>query len=354
MGVDKQAVTEARKKARKAASDRIKQAQQWSPESLAEAVCAGNRDALAQAITWVESAAPDHQRRIESLLSHLPQPGNSLRVGLTGIPGVGKSTFIERFGIDALAQGRRVAVLAVDPTSQRTGGSLLGDKTRMQQLSMHPDAFVRPSAAASTLGGVARATAEAIHLCEAAGYDLILVETVGVGQSEVTVRDMVDVFLLLLIGGAGDEVQGIKRGVVEMADLVVVHKADGDREAACRSTKGAYQQALHLLPTPPSGASPEVLLTSSLTGKGHDSVWTQLHSLVDQWKASGWWEAQRRNQRLEAMERHARELLLEAHLNAKASLWQSLKDAVENQSLNAYSAARRWVLGESNDQGPTS
>jgi LAO/AO transport system kinase len=351
MPQDKQSLNSARDKARLEATARIQQAHQWKPEDLAREVMAGNREALAQAITWVESSNPSHQNRIEALLSALPQQTNSLRLGITGIPGAGKSTFIERFGMDAIAQGHRVAVLAVDPTSQRTGGSLLGDKTRMQTLSMQPEAFVRPSAAASTLGGVARATAEAIHLCEAAGYDLIVVETVGVGQSEVAVRAMVDAFVLLLIGGAGDDVQGIKRGVVEMADMVVVHKADGNRVADCRATLGAYQQALHLLPTPPSGQDPEVFMASSLTGEGHDQIWSTLKRTVEAWKTSGWWQSQREVQRLEAMERHAKELLIEAHMSQAEGLWKGLQSQVRENSVSAYSAARTWIRGASN---PTS
>lgn len=348
MPQDKQSLHSARDKARLEATARIQQAHQWTPESLAREVMAGNREALAQAITWVESSNPSHQDRIEALLSSLPQQTNSLRLGITGIPGAGKSTFIERFGMDAIAQGHRVAVLAVDPTSQRTGGSLLGDKTRMQTLSMQPEAYVRPSAAASTLGGVARATAEAIHLCEAAGYNLIVVETVGVGQSEVAVRAMVDAFVLLLIGGAGDDVQGIKRGVVEMADMVVVHKADGNRVTDCRATLGAYQQALHLLPTPPSGLDPEAFMASSLTGEGHDQIWSTLKRTVEAWKTSGWWQTQREVQRLEAMERHAKELLIEAHLSQAEGLWKGLQSQVRDNSVSAYSAARTWIRGASN------
>jgi len=333
----------AKQRAREAARLLIQDANPWTPESLAAAIHDGQRDALAQAITWVESHLPEHQARIEALLNLTPSKGSSVRIGFTGIPGAGKSTLIERFGLEAIRRGHRVAVLAVDPSSQRTQGALLGDKTRMNDLSKHPNAFVRPSAASSTLGGVARSTSEAIQLCEAAGYDLILVETVGVGQSEVTVRSMVDVFVLMLIGGAGDDVQGIKRGVVEMADLLVVHKAEEDRLQACRTTAGAYQQALHVLPEPPSGTATEVLLVSSLTGEGHDRLWSAMDKLQQEWTQSGWWSTQRAQQRLDAMERHAKQLLIDAHMHHKSEAWASLRSQVEQGKLGPFASARAWV-----------
>jgi len=333
----------ARDRARKNAAGIIRQAPAWTPETLAAAVTEGQRDALAQAITWVESTLPEHQPRIESLLHLTSAPRNSLRIGFTGIPGVGKSTLIERFGLEALRRGWRVAVLAVDPSSQRTGGSLLGDKTRMTDLSKHTDAFVRPSAASGTLGGVARATSEAIQLCEAAGYNLILVETVGVGQSEVAVRSMVDMFCLLLIGGAGDDVQGIKRGVVEMADFLVVHKAEQERLAACQDTAQAYRHALHVFGQPPSGTPVEVLLASSLTGEGHEAIWEHVASLKATWMNSGWWNEQRELQRLDAFQRHARQLLVEAHMHRESESWKRLETEVAKGDTSPFAAARRWV-----------
>ncbi|MFY7958676.1 MAG: methylmalonyl Co-A mutase-associated GTPase MeaB, partial [Elsteraceae bacterium] len=197
-------------------------------ETSAEAalIAAGDRRALAQAITLVESTRADHRRRAEDLLARLAPPGRSLRLGVSGVPGVGKSTFIERFGLLLIERGHKVAVLAVDPSSRRTGGSILGDKTRMHTLARHPDAFIRPSAAGSTLGGVARRTADAILLVEAAGYDVVIIETVGVGQSETAVADLTDLFLLLLPPAGGDELQGIKKGIVELADILVINKAD--------------------------------------------------------------------------------------------------------------------------------
>ena len=333
----------AKERARAAAKSLIKEGSGWDARRLATAVKEGQRDALAQAITWVESALPEHQERIEALLNETSGDSSSLRIGFTGIPGAGKSTLIERFGLEAVERGHKVAVLAIDPSSQRTKGSLLGDKTRMLDLSKHPDAFVRPSAASSTLGGVARATSEAIQLCEAAGYDLILVETVGVGQSEVSVRSMVDVFVLMLIGGAGDDVQGIKRGVVEMADLVVVHKAEVDNLKACRATANAYRHALHVLPTPPSDASTEVLLVSSLTGEGHPELWEHIHRLQATWKASGWWNEQRTSQQIEAMHRHARQLLIESHMHHKSGLWGELEAEVRKGKASPFASARRWI-----------
>ena len=241
---------------------------------LAQGVRAGDRRALARAITLVESARPDHREGADALLAALMQPAvSSLRLGITGIPGVGKSTFIEAFGLHAIRHGHRVAVLAVDPSSPLGGGSILGDKTRMAELSRRDEAFIRPSPAGETLGGGARRTRESIVVCEAAGFDRVIVETVGVGQSETKVADMVDVFLLLLAPGAGDELQGIKRGIVERADLVVVNKADGDLVRDAERVQQAYAGALHLLGPRADEASSPVLTCSALTGQGIDTVW---------------------------------------------------------------------------------
>ena len=332
----------AKERARAAAKSLIKEGSGWDARRLATAVKEGQRDALAQAITWVESALPEHQERIEAVLNETSGDSSSLRIGFTGIPGAGKSTLIERFGLEAVERGHKVAVLAIDPSSQRTKGSLLGDKTRMLDLSKHPDASsdpllrLRPWVAS-------RGDMEAIQLCEAAGYDLILVETVGVGQSEVSVRSMVDVFVLMLIGGAGDDVQGIKRGVVEMADLVVVHKAEVDNLKACRATANAYRHALHVLPTPPSDASTEVLLVSSLTGEGHPELWEHIYRLQATWKASGWWNEQRTSQQIEAMHRHARQLLIESHMHHKSELWGELEAEVRKGKASPFASARRWI-----------
>lgn len=245
--------------------------------AMAAAVRAGDRRALARAITLVESTRPDHRAQAEALLAALlPHTGGAVRLGISGVPGVGKSTFIEAFGLHVIGTGARVAVLAVDPSSQRTGGSILGDKTRMEALSRHPSAFIRPSPAGSTLGGVARRTREAMLLLEAAGYDLVIVETVGVGQSETAVADMVDLFMLLLPPAGGDELQGIKKGIVELADLIVVNKADGDLVAAARHAVAEYRHALHLLrPSNPAWRVP-VLSCSAITGTGVPEVWESI------------------------------------------------------------------------------
>lgn len=267
--------------------------------SLAAQILDGRRRALARAITLAESTRHDHRRQAEALMAELlPAAGKSVRIGISGIPGAGKSTFIEAFGGHLIEQGHKVAVLAVDPSSPRSGGSLLGDKTRMESLSRNPNAFIRPSPTGGSLGGVARRTRDAILLCEAAGFDRILVETVGVGQSEIAVADMVDMFLLLLVPGGGDELQGLKKGIVEIADAVIVNKADGDlAEAADRAVRD-YRSALHLL----RGASPDwtvpVLRCSSLTGEGIAAAGETVEAYVAAMKKNGAFEARRSEQAL--------------------------------------------------------
>lgn len=242
-------------------------------EAMAARIRSGDRRALARAITLVESRRADHRERAEALLEALaPAAGGAVRIGISGPPGVGKSTFIEAFGLHLTGRGHRVAVLAVDPSSQRSGGSILGDKTRMELLTRDPAAFIRPSPAGATLGGVARRTRETMLLCEAAGYDVVVVETVGVGQSETAVAQMVDVFLLLLLPGAGDELQGIKRGIVEVADILVVNKADGELKGAANHAAAEYRHALALL-RGTGGWTPPVLQCSALENRGIDKVW---------------------------------------------------------------------------------
>lgn len=252
------------------------------PLHLAEGVLAGQRRALARAITLIESTRPDHREAAETLLHHLlPHAGRSVRIGITGVPGAGKSTFIEAFGLHVVNKGHRLAVLAVDPSSPRTGGSILGDKTRMEELSRDERAFIRPSPSGCTLGGVARRTREAMLVCEAAGYDVIVVETVGVGQSETAVADMVDMFLLLLVPGGGDELQGIKKGIVELADAIIVNKADGDLALAAARAARDYKNALHLL-TPANAAwTVPVLTCSALEHAGIDQVWQSVGTYRD-------------------------------------------------------------------------
>ena len=248
-------------------------AKQAQPD-LAAGVLAGDRRALARAITLVESSRPDHRARAETLLEAvLPAEGEAVRLGISGAPGVGKSTFIEALGTSLTKAGRQVAVLAVDPSSLRSGGSILGDKTRMEELARDPRAFIRPSPSGGTLGGVARRSREVVLLCEAAGHDVVIVETVGVGQSEIAVAAMVDSFVLLLAPGGGDELQGIKRGIMEIADLVVVNKADGDLERAAHAMAAQYQGALGLLRPTMANWQPKVLTCSAAQRQGIDEVW---------------------------------------------------------------------------------
>lgn len=252
---------------------------------------------LSQAITLVESRLASDQDLAEQVLTGcMHQTGQAFRLGITGVPGVGKSTFIDAFGMHLLEKGRKVAVLAVDPSSQRTQGSILGDKTRMARLSLDRRAYVRPSPARETLGGVSRSTRETILLCEAAGYDTILVETVGVGQSETAVHSMVDFFLLLMLAGAGDELQGIKKGIVEMADGMVINKADGDNLLQARKAKTEYQKALHLLAPSESGWVPKVKTCSALMGEGMAEIDTMLLGYQEKMVEGGWWQAKRKKQ----------------------------------------------------------
>ncbi len=257
-------------------------------ERLAEGVLAGDRRALARAITLIESRRLDHRPQADALLERLlPQAGKSVRIGITGVPGVGKSTFIEAFGMHLIREGRKVAVLAVDPSSPKSGGSILGDKTRMEELSRQPNAFIRPSPSGGTLGGVARRTREAMLICEAAGFDTAIVETVGVGQSETAVAEMVDMFLLLLAPGTGDELQGIKKGIVELADLIVVNKADGDLVTAAERVARDYGNALHLLRPASPNWIPKVVTASSVGGAGVASVWQEVLAFEAALQASG-------------------------------------------------------------------
>lgn len=244
------------------------------PDAIVAGIRAGDRRALARAITFAESTRADHRRVADAVLAELlPATGAATRIGISGPPGVGKSTFIEAFGLHLVGEGHRLAVLAIDPSSRRSGGSILGDKTRMEELSRHPAAFIRPSPGGAQLGGVARRTREAMLLCEAFGFDVVVVETIGVGQSEVAVADMVDLFLLLVAPGGGDELQGIKRGIMELADLVVVNKADGDLAPAAGRTRADYAAAVHLLRPNWRAWATEVLACSAVTGAGVPEVW---------------------------------------------------------------------------------
>lgn len=252
---------------------------------------------LSQAITLIESSKKEHKEKAQEIINAcLPHSGKSLRIGITGVPGVGKSTFIEALGMQLVNKGKKVAVLAIDPSSKKTGGSILGDKTRMEELSANKNAFIRPSPSGGTLGGVTRKTAETIILCEAAGFDVIFVETVGVGQSELAVSSMVDFFLLLMLAGAGDELQGIKRGIMEMADAIVINKADGDNKNKAKLAKAEYKNALHLFPATESGWEPTVQTVSSYTKDGINELWDLILKYENYTKANGFFTKKRNQQ----------------------------------------------------------
>jgi LAO/AO transport system kinase len=269
------------------------------PSFYVEGVLAGNRRILAKTITLVESTHPAHQALAMEILDRLiPHTGQAVRLGITGVPGVGKSTFIEAFGMRRIAEGRRLAVLAVDPSSTRSGGSILADKTRMERLATEMEAFIRPSPSGGTLGGVARKTRESMLICEAAGFDLIIVETVGVGQSETAVASMVDFFLVLMIAGAGDELQGIKKGVLELADAVVINKADGDNRRPAELARRQYENALHLLMPTSNNWRVPVMTCSAKTGDGLAAVWDTVSDHRRRMIESRELEARRRDQAL--------------------------------------------------------
>jgi LAO/AO transport system kinase len=313
----------------------------------AKGVLAGDRAALSRAITLVESSRLDHQAQAQELLVELlPHAGGSHRVGITGVPGVGKSTFIDQLGTDLTAAGHRVAVLAVDPSSTRTGGSILGDKTRMARLAVDPAAFIRPSPTSGTLGGVARATRETVVLMEAAGYDIVLVETVGVGQSEVTVANMVDCFLFLTLARTGDQLQGIKKGVLELADVIAVNKADGEHEREARSAARELSGALRMIYGPDAAWTPPVLTCSALNDVGLDTVWQQIGRHADTLRESGEFEEKRSRQQVDWTWAMVRDQLLgrlATHADVKAVV-PEVERAVRAGELTATLAAER-ILG---------
>jgi len=281
-------------------------------DDLAAALRGGSRRALARAVTLVESTRPDHRAEAERLIEAiLPATGGATRIGITGPPGAGKSTFIERFGLDGIARGRKIAVLAVDPGSKRGGGAILGDKTRMTELARAPAAFIRPSSAGAQAGGVARRTREAILVCEAAGFDTVLVETVGAGQSETTVAEMVDMFLLILPPAAGDELQGIKRGIIELADLILVNKADGDLLEHAQRSAAEYANAVHLIRPALAEWQVTVRAVSALTGDGIDAVWEDVARFRTALEASGAWARRRADQAQAALRAEIGDGLLE-------------------------------------------
>lgn len=307
----------------------------------AESILSGNRRALAKAITLIESSRPEDREASQVLLNKLlPQTGNSLRVGITGVPGVGKSTFIEAFGQYLISQGHKVAVLAVDPSSPMAGGSILGDKTRMERLSREADAFIRPSPAGRALGGVALKTRESMLLCEAAGFDVVLVETVGVGQSEHQVGSMVDFFLMLLLPGGGDELQGIKKGILELADAIMINKADGESSSLARKTKLHYQSAMSLLASNDFW-KPEVHMCSALEQDGIAECWSMMMRYREQGAQRGALERRRAEQNLQWMSQLTDEMLRQ-QLSDNAEIQQALpmiKEKVSTGTLTPVSAA---------------
>lgn len=307
----------------------------------AESILSGNRRALAKAITLIESSRPEDREASQVLLNQLlPQTGNSLRVGITGVPGVGKSTFIEAFGQHLISQGHKVAVLAVDPSSPMAGGSILGDKTRMERLSREADAFIRPSPAGRALGGVALKTRESMLLCEAAGFDVVLVETVGVGQSEHQVGSMVDFFLMLLLPGGGDELQGIKKGILELADAIMINKADGESLSLARKTKLHYQSAMSLLASNDFW-KPEVHTCSALEQDGIAECWAMMMRYQEQGSQRGALERRRAEQNLQWMSQLTDEMLRQ-QLSDNAEIREALpiiKEKVSAGMLTPVSAA---------------
>lgn len=315
-------------------------------DAYAKGILNHDRIVLSRAITLVESRLSADQLLAEELIQKiLPQTGNSIRIGITGIPGVGKSTFIEAFGKYLTSIGKKLAVLAIDPSSQRTKGSILGDKTRMDELSRDENAFIRPTSAANTLGGVAHNTREAILLCEAAGFDVILVETVGVGQSEISVRSMVDFFLLLLIGGAGDELQGIKKGIMEMADGVVITKADGDQKKQAHQAKADYQQVLHLFPSTESGWTPKVLTSSALEKVGLKETWEMIDAYKIFTLERGFFTAQRAEQNKNWFHASIEERLKEEIMKHKVLTEKiNLAETQIEQGLISPGAASRQIV----------
>ena len=322
-------------------------AKRLSAAEYAAGIRAGSRTVLGRAITLVESTLPADQALAQQVLQAvLPHTGRSLRVGITGVPGVGKSTFIEALGRYLVeSKGLKLAVLAVDPSSQRGGGSILGDKTRMPWLAAQPAAFIRPSPAGGSLGGVARATREALLLCEAAGHDVIFVETVGVGQSETAVHGMVDFFLLLLLAGAGDELQGLKRGIMEMADAVCITKADHGNEQAARRAKVDYQSALHLFPPAPSGQAVPVLLTSAVAGTGLAEVWAGVEAYAAATRPSGYFQRRRQQQQLQWLDQSIAQAL-ESRFYADAAVRERLpavRAAVAAGQLTPFAAAEELL-----------
>lgn len=317
----------------------------WNPLELDQIISGikqGNLLALSKGITLVESGKPEHRLLAMQLINALfNEKNDSIRLGITGIPGVGKSTFIEQLGLEIIQSGKKLAVLAIDPSSNRSGGSILGDKTRMEELSRNSGVFIRPSPSGGNLGGVAARTRDSMLLCEAAGFDVIIIETVGVGQSEVEVINITDTFLMLAMPGTGDELQGIKRGIMETADMIVINKADGVNREAARRAKMHLEMALHLFPMPDSGWAPKVMLASALQKEGIVPSWKSIKDRQDFIQKNGWLNANRRMQQLRAFKQMTHLNIYERiteHLNQKNEL-ADLESKVKSGQLNEFEAS---------------
>lgn len=317
-----------------------------SVDEYVDGIVKGNVTILSQAVTLVESVNPDHQKIAQEVIEKcLPHSGQSVRIGISGVPGAGKSTSIDVFGLHVLEKGGKLAVLAIDPSSERSKGSILGDKTRMEQLSVHPKSFIRPSPSAGSLGGVARKTRETIILCEAAGFDKIFVETVGVGQSETAVHSMVDFFLLIQLAGTGDELQGIKRGIMEMADGIIINKADGNNIDKAKLAATQFRNALHLFPAPDSGWTPKVLTYSGFYNIGVKEVWDMVYEYIDFVRGNGYFDFRRNEQSKYWMYESINEQLRDSfyHNSAVATMLEEKEQQVLNGSLTSFVAAKKML-----------
>ncbi|SMO66123.1 methylmalonyl-CoA mutase metallochaperone MeaB [Saccharicrinis carchari] len=315
-------------------------------DAFFEGIRKGDITLLSQAVTLVESSLPEHQRIAQQIIERcLPYSGKSIRLGITGVPGAGKSTTIEALGMHIIRQGGKLAVLAIDPSSERSKGSILGDKTRMEELSAEKNAYIRPSPSAGSLGGVARKTRETIILCEAAGFDTIFIETVGVGQSETAVHSMVDFFLLIMLSGAGDELQGIKRGIMEMADAIAINKADGDNVERAKLAKRQYTNALHLFPPTKSGWVPQVSTCSALNKTGIPQIWDMVNEYVKKTQANGYFAHRRNEQSQYWMFESINENLKSNFYNNPqiANLTQTYKQKVLNEEMSSFTAANELL-----------
>lgn len=310
-------------------------------------IISGNRAILSQAITLIESKSQQDEQIAQELITRiLPLSGKSIRIGISGSPGVGKSTFVESFGNFLINQRKKVAVLAIDPSSRRTHGSILGDKIRMENLSRNQSAYIRPSPSGDVAGGVSRKTRETILLCEAAGYDIILIETVGVGQNEVEVRSMVDFFLVLLLPNAGDELQGIKKGIIELADAIAINKSDGDQAAIAERTRKEYQMALHFLSSKDKKWTPKVLTCSALYNQGIDEVWKTIEDYINYAKENGVFDTNRKEQLLEWFDNLLKETILDKYFqnNEFRDKIEKQKVKVTNQEISPVNAVKEIIL----------